>query len=194
MSRRDEQRASAREKIMRAAAACFAAKGYSACSMQDIAAKADMSKGALYVYYSSKVELFKALIELQYKLAIDKAYQLEQGATSLNGIVWFMRECIRDCGFPMDHGLWAEIVAVIARDEKKLFVENDLGLRDIFREMLEQAADAGEIDAGLDMDATVLWLTSLANGLILRIADDPNFDFARHLPTFEKLVRRALRP
>lgn len=60
--------------------------------------------------------------------------------------------------------------------------------------MLRKAADAGEIDNTLDMEAVVIFLTALGDGLILRVADDPIFILQQHLPLFEKLVRRALRP
>lgn len=46
MSRRDEQRAEAMDKILRAAAACFAEKGYSGCSIQDISERSGFSKRA----------------------------------------------------------------------------------------------------------------------------------------------------
>ena len=47
MSRREEQRTQAREKILNAAAACFAEKGYSGCSVQDIADRLSMTQSAI---------------------------------------------------------------------------------------------------------------------------------------------------
>lgn len=197
MTRREEQRLEARTRILTAAAACFAEKGYSGCSVQEIADKAGMSKGALYVYYKSKEDLFKAMIALEHEAGIKRSQQAGSRPPYLDGILWFMSECIRNSGFPMDHRLWAEVLAVVARDKdiKKAFAESDRRMRSFWVDtMLRKAADAGEIDSSLDLNATAIWLTALGDGLILRVADDPEFNFQQHLPLFEKLVRRALRP
>ncbi len=51
-----------RHQILAAAAACFSHGGFSATSMPDIAAEADLSVGALYRYFVSKEDLFLAVV------------------------------------------------------------------------------------------------------------------------------------
>ncbi|WP_231446552.1 TetR/AcrR family transcriptional regulator [Brevibacterium zhoupengii] len=46
-----------RTRIQDAALACFTRKGFAGASMADIIKEADLSAGAVYVYYSSKAEL-----------------------------------------------------------------------------------------------------------------------------------------
>ena len=84
--------------------------------------------------------------------------------------------------FPMDHRLWIEVLAVAARDPvmKEAFAESERMARSVFRELLVKARDAGEIDPMLDVDATAIWLFSLGDGLMARIADDKSFDFQKH--------------
>ena len=53
----------AQNKILDAAYEVFVGKGYSDTTMDDIVKKSDMSKGAIYHYYSSKKTLFLALID-----------------------------------------------------------------------------------------------------------------------------------
>lgn len=65
--------------------------------------------------------------------------------------------------------------------------------RKFFIELLQKAAAAGEIDASLDLNAMSIWLYAVGDGLIIRVADDPEFDFQARLPVFATLVRRALR-
>lgn len=196
MTRREEQRAEAQEKILAAAAACFAEKGYAGCSVQDISERAGLSKGALYVYYASKEELFKAMIALQYDRAVERSTATRKCASQLSGVIWFMSECIRNCGFPMDHRLWAEILAVASRDAgiRNFFMTEDREMRCMFARQLQRGVLAGEIDPGLDLNATAIWLTALGDGLIIRAADDPDFDLEQHLPVFAQLVRKALAP
>ncbi|MCF2588626.1 TetR/AcrR family transcriptional regulator [Brevibacterium sp. UCMA 11752] len=53
----DEHREAMRTRIQDAALACFFRKGFVGASMADIIKEADLSAGAVYVYYSSKAEL-----------------------------------------------------------------------------------------------------------------------------------------
>lgn len=49
-------------EVIEAALACFAERGFAATKLDDIAAKAGVSKGTVYLYFPSKEELFKAVI------------------------------------------------------------------------------------------------------------------------------------
>jgi len=52
-----------RRQIIEGARAVFLAQGFDAASMNDIARKAGVSKGTLYVYFRNKEELFEAITE-----------------------------------------------------------------------------------------------------------------------------------
>jgi AcrR family transcriptional regulator len=56
--RRKDERA---PEILQAALACFAEKGFAATRMEDVAARAGITKGTIYLYFESKAALFKAL-------------------------------------------------------------------------------------------------------------------------------------
>ena len=49
-------------EIIAAALAVFAEKGFAGARLDDIAARAGISKGALYLYFETKDELFKAVV------------------------------------------------------------------------------------------------------------------------------------
>lgn len=51
------------EEIVAAAMGIFAEKGFAAARLDDIAARAGVSKGALYLYFATKEDLFRAVIE-----------------------------------------------------------------------------------------------------------------------------------
>ena len=57
--RRKEARPS---EIIEAALACFAAKGFAATRLDDIAARAGVTRGTLYLYFTGKEELFKEVV------------------------------------------------------------------------------------------------------------------------------------
>jgi AcrR family transcriptional regulator len=50
-------------EIVGAAMAVFAEKGYAAARLDEIAARAGVSKGALYLYFETKEDLFRAVVE-----------------------------------------------------------------------------------------------------------------------------------
>ena len=56
-----------RQQILKAARSVFIEKGCMAARMQDVAERAALSKGAVYFYFSSKKELFDALVEEEYR-------------------------------------------------------------------------------------------------------------------------------
>ena len=196
MVTRDKQKQSTREKLLNAAALCFAEKGYSACSVSDVAKQAGVAQGTMYVHFKNKEDLFKAMIEEEHAQGAEKAKQAVNKTPYLNGIVGVMTDCIRDVGFPVDHRLWTEILAVAARNSsvRQTFMASDKAMRKVFVELLQKAAEAGEIDNSLDLNAVSVWLYALVDGLIARTADDPAFDFEKHLTVFETLVYRALQP
>ena len=62
MAQRWHRRKQARApEILDAALACFAQKGFAATRLDDIAARAGITKGTIYLYFDSKQALFEAL-------------------------------------------------------------------------------------------------------------------------------------
>ena len=49
-------------EILSAALDCFAERGFAATRLEDVAARAGVTKGTIYLYFPGKVELFKALV------------------------------------------------------------------------------------------------------------------------------------
>src|SRR5437762_3087013 len=52
-----------RQQIIEAAAALFTKLGYSECEMQRVATKLKIAKGTIYLYFTSKEELFSACVD-----------------------------------------------------------------------------------------------------------------------------------
>ena len=50
------------DEILAAALTSFAARGFAATRLEDVAARAGISKGTLYLYFKSKEELFEAVV------------------------------------------------------------------------------------------------------------------------------------
>ena len=183
MANRKDQKENTRQKLLTAAAICFAEKGYSGCSVSDIAKRAEVAQGTMYVHFETKEALFKAIMEEEHAQGADKARQAADVKPYLNGILGAMTGCITDVGFPVDHRLWIEILAVAAREAsiRETFLASDKEMRAVFIQLLGKAAEADEIDGSLDLDAVSVWLYALVDGLTARTAYNPAFAFQTHL-------------
>src|ERR1700712_288955 len=58
-----DRRADTRGRLLHAAAELFASRGYDAVSVDEVAAAADRSSGAVYAHFGSKHGLLKALLK-----------------------------------------------------------------------------------------------------------------------------------
>jgi len=62
LSRKERERARHRREILAAAERIFAAKGYAAATMEEIAREAEFAIGTLYTFFKSKEELYSQVI------------------------------------------------------------------------------------------------------------------------------------
>ncbi len=60
--RKEREKEQRREEILRAAEMVFFEKGLAQATMDEIAERAELSKGTLYLYYSSKEDLFLGVL------------------------------------------------------------------------------------------------------------------------------------
>src|SRR5207249_8991221 len=93
-----EYKEEARSRILDAANKVFAERGYHEATMEDIAKRLGVSKGAIYLYFSSKEDLFEAMVktapqafkEILYSSfgdeadPVQSATQLDRKSTRLN--------------------------------------------------------------------------------------------------------------
>jgi AcrR family transcriptional regulator len=71
-----ERRKEARpQELLAAALDIFVERGYAATRLDDVAAKAGVSKGTLYLYFANKEDLFKAVVREHLLPVIDRAEQ-----------------------------------------------------------------------------------------------------------------------
>src|SRR5262252_7462295 len=69
-------------EILDAALAAFAERGFAATRLDDVAARAGITKGTLYLYFSSKEELFKAVVRQQLVPNIERAEAMVAGSAA----------------------------------------------------------------------------------------------------------------
>jgi AcrR family transcriptional regulator len=69
---RAEQRQQNRDRLLDAAERVFAERGYRVATVDDVAAAAGLTKGAVYSHFANKQELFAAAVERRYRRRADE--------------------------------------------------------------------------------------------------------------------------
>lgn len=147
-ARSEEAKDERRQALLGAALDEFFEKGFAATRMDDIARRASLSKGALYLYFDSKEALFHGLVESLASPSLDTIEQITEHAASLkdalSGIRRFAPVLIRETDLPRlmkvmvgDSQLFPDIV----RTYREELVDRVLSM---IASLLKRANDAGE--------------------------------------------------
>lgn len=103
-ARTDEAKDERRRVILTAALNEFYERGFAAARMDDIAARANLSKGTLYLYFESKEALFQALVETVAVPNVERVEMLVASAPSaraaITGLFAFAPIVIRETPLP----------------------------------------------------------------------------------------------
>jgi AcrR family transcriptional regulator len=97
-SRREEYSASTRRALIDSATALFAERGYARTSLDEIAAGARVTKGALYGHFASKQALFRAVLhELEAATTREVERAVSHAATPWDGAIAGLDAFLRAC-------------------------------------------------------------------------------------------------
>lgn len=79
------------EQIIKAALQVFGERGLANARLQDIAERAGVSKGTIYLYFTDKEELFREMVRQTAVAAIERAEQVVSLGTPTEQLITFMR-------------------------------------------------------------------------------------------------------
>jgi AcrR family transcriptional regulator len=195
-SRRKREKQVRRRSILDAARAVFAAKGFEASTMDEVAAEAELSKGTLYLYFQSKEDLFVALAtEMMGGLLARFERIAAAEGTGLARLRWLL-EGYAD--FALEHAAHFRAVLVWLASGTRAdtttpsFAAHRQQLARIvamFHGALEAGARDGTIRAEVDpvQVGAQLW-AGMIGTLIVRINSEEMMRRAPHAVDFEALV------
>jgi TetR/AcrR family acrAB operon transcriptional repressor len=186
------------ERILRAASNLIAHYGYDKTTVSDIAREAGISKGAVYLHFASKEDLFEALLRseiLDYSQRWVERIEADPDGGSFVGLYRHGLATLNESPF---------MIAVVKRDQrilgsylrstKNIFRESSVTLRYEFVKIMQEA---GAIRAEVAPEIIAHIMNMLSYGLIsmneIMDADRiPPFDAV--LEGIGTLLDRALRP
>jgi AcrR family transcriptional regulator len=174
-TRREEYAEATYEALLDSAAACFLEQGFAATSLDAVATRARVTKGAIYHHFASKRDLFEAVLVRQEERSARTVAQAGAAAPDAwSGVVAAFDAFLEAISDPTYQRLcMVEGPAALGFEEWWAFGERyEI---ELIRGQLDRAAEAGVIRVeDLDMLAHVLFGAVTAGVLAMARSDDPD--------------------
>jgi AcrR family transcriptional regulator len=168
-SRREEYSAATRQALLDSATALFAQRGYARTSLDDIAAGARVTKGALYGHFPSKQALFRAVLhDLEAATTREVARAVEAADSPWEGAVAGLDAFLRACC----NTVYGKVVmreAPIALPYAEWSAAEELHSYGMVLGLIEAMIEAGEIDP-LPLDPTARIVHAMIGAAAMLIA------------------------
>ena len=164
-----EYKTEVKERIIQSAIECFSKYGLDRTRMDDVAQKADLSKGTLYLYFKSKEDLFYVICENNLRVLKEQLSHIF--ATTKEDLVSnaeqfyenFHKEEKRE-----SEKVFCEIIAESARNPKlqKMLYTQRIKTFNVVREYLDRQMEKGFFKKDTDTEAIASGFVALYDGLI----------------------------
>jgi AcrR family transcriptional regulator len=184
--------ADTRERLLRAAAAVFAERGYDGTRVADIAAAAGVSNGALYAHFDSKAELLVHALRTHGRRLLAELFAADPDRSITELLLVIGRSLPR----PRERGdLIVEGLVAARRDEDVAQPMRDyMGERaDWLAGLMRIAQAGGELDSALSPDALAHFCLLIAMGSALVTPDMHAVDDGEWMELLSRVVT-ALAP
>ena len=168
---RTDSQAQTRQRLIDAGAEVFSRRGYHGAVLDEIAEQAGYTIGAIYSNFSTKHELFLAVLEDHVGARIDElARALEQASTSDAAIELSAADTVRHLRddptwLPLFIEYWSEAMREPAVRER--FTEYQLETRRRLTELIGDWARKNDRQLPLDPDDLAVIVKALTNGIAL---------------------------
>jgi len=180
-SRRSEGRRAAKNAattaaLLKAAAETFAERGFERATMDEIAERVGLSKGALYYRYKGKEDLFIALLDERCQAYIRQLDEAFSGGPSPGGGWTTMAQrflaVVRDEQWPK---LFFEFISYASRSPgaKRELAKRTRGLRAALASVVERQAREAGVELRISPQGVALGISALCNGLAVERLADP---------------------
>jgi len=189
-AQQDERRA----RILDAARTCFSRAGFHRTSMQEICAEAKMSPGGLYRYFASKDAIIEAIAEEEQRAGRRiLEVMLEPGS---------LHDRLLRCGLTYietmrDRRAVQMMLEVYVESMRNtavgaFFAKCEEENRKLMQDVFTRAKAAGEIATEADVDTMMMTLAAFADGIILRMGLNPDYDVERAEALLSRVVTAVL--
>jgi AcrR family transcriptional regulator len=174
---RKERQQQTRSGLLAAAAKVFGRRGLQQGSIDEVASEAGYTKGAFYANFSSKEELFLAMLDEHFGRRVD---EVERALGSSEDLESQAREAGRDFLRAVDADeewkrLFFEFAAYASRNEafRDELVTRYRALRSRLAELIARSGEAAGVEPPISPDRFALMTFAMANGVALEALLEP---------------------
>ncbi|KAF0155509.1 MAG: transcriptional regulator TetR family [Syntrophaceae bacterium] len=171
--RRNKEKENRKNSILKAARKLFFERGFKSVTVDLIAAKAEVSKGSIYLYFDSKEEIYtQILISANIEHHKEVENFIKQDGTASELLVTFARDYVN---FFLDNNelfrilmtfmLHADNMNLTEEQNTQLIHTTNENIRTI-SEILQKGVDAGEFVSNIDSRQVQNAIWGLLNGVI----------------------------
>lgn len=164
-----EYKTEVKERIIQSAVECFSKYGLDRTRMDDIAQKADLSKGTLYLYFKSKEDLFYVICENNLKVLKEQlSHIFSTTKEDLVSNAEQFYENFHNEEKRKSEKVFCEIIAESARNPKlqKILYTQRIKTFNVVREYLDRQMEKGFFKKDTDTEAIASGFVALYDGLI----------------------------
>ncbi len=160
----DKTTAERRQRVIDVAVSEFAARGYSATNINDIAKKADVSIGAMYSYFASKEDLFLAIVNSAYQLLEAVLNEVREKSADIYELFYGMLTASREYAlrYPELNQIYLDLTTQgLSQMAARLSNKLETITVKLYRQVLREAKQKGQIAADVDEDAAALFIDNI---------------------------------
>jgi AcrR family transcriptional regulator len=173
---RDERKAQTRERLIGQAHQVFLRRGFHVATLEEIAAEAGVTKGAVYSNFESKADLFMAVLDARKRVRLDLFERVRSSASSMEDSA---RAHVRVILDDDPDGRWASalVEAWAASEGDKAFrarlaaVSEDINGK--VGELIAEIAARGDLELPYPAERIAQIGAAVARGLLLQRLHDP---------------------
>lgn len=191
---REQQRARTRDDLLQAAAEVFAKHGYHGTSVDMVAEAAGYTKGAVYSNFSSKEELFLALLEERREATIaDVQAVMDESAPADRAQAFGDRRERLAQWSPEWFLLEAEFELYAARhpEVRERIAERQAATRAVVEKAVERHVNDLDLEPTYPLDELAKLVVAVGDGLSLMALNNPDTDTGRLMQVFLEVMTKG---
>lgn len=165
----EEIRVNKRRQILDAAVECFAARGYHAVSVSDLAKHAGVSKGLMYNYFCSKEELLKAIFNEIMQEMMQIFDPERKGLPARKDILEYLDRFFRHLSSNII--LWKMYMAIFSQPAVQQLLTAEI--LEASQEPLKMIEDYFRKQGYKKPDVEVAFISTLFSGIVVEFIADP---------------------
>jgi AcrR family transcriptional regulator len=166
---RKQRQERTRSCLLEAAGRVFARRGLAQASVDEVAADAGFTKGAVYANFGSKEELFLAMLDVRFAQRLE---EMDRALSTDEPPEAQARAAGRDFVDFLSHDpewgrLFLEAALHASRDEafRAKLLSRYAAMRERMAELLRRRTEAGGFDPGVPFDQLATMIFAMANGM-----------------------------